>query len=157
MRYQIEGDFFGTLACPIRGLTVFSNNNMYLNGPIFFSDQTLLLLVLGSWLLYFSPLQRSDASGVHCIKSLSGAAQSISPNQAQQRAVVTNFFLCFARTHYRSHAYSGFNYSDLGLVWPPKNAIGNGMLPKINYIVSLPLSRPISNIVPLHLRWWCNY
>ena len=71
---------------------VFSNNNIYLNGPIFFSDQTLLLLVLGSWLLYFSPLQRSDASGVHCIKSLSGAAQSISPNQAQQHAVVTNFF-----------------------------------------------------------------
>ena len=87
------GDFFGTLACPIQGLTVFSNNNMYLNVPIFFSDQTLLLLVLGSWLLYFSPLQRSDASGVHCIKSLSGAAQSISPNQAQQRAVVTNFFV----------------------------------------------------------------
>ena len=91
---ELSGDEkSGTLAYPIRGLTVFSNNNMYLNGPIFFSDQTLLLLVLGSWLLYFSPLQRSDASGVHCIKSLSGAAQSISPNQAQQRAVVTNFFV----------------------------------------------------------------
>ena len=65
---------------------------MYLNVPIFFSDQTLLLLVLGSWLLYFSSLQRSDASGVHCIKSLSGSAQSIGPSPAQPSAIVTNFF-----------------------------------------------------------------
>ncbi len=55
---------------------------------LFFSDQTLL----GSWLLYFSSLQRSDASGVHCIKSLSGSAQSIGPSPAQPSAVVTNFF-----------------------------------------------------------------
>ena len=45
----------------------------------------------------------------------------------------------------------GLNYSDFGLLWPPKNAIGNGMLPKINYIVSLPLSWPISNIVSVIL------